>query len=240
MADVQLVHLRNAGDGHDIVIVQAVPRVQVHSQIADELAGGRQRDELLMLRRAARQSVLARVQFDRVGAELLGQLDLPRIGIEKQADAKFRPPAVARSPWPSPPRCATTSSPPSVVTSSRRSGTIVAWSGFTWQAMPTISSATDSSRLSLIATVSRKQPHIAVLNVPPVFAEVNRDRIRPAQLRQRRRRHRIGLIRLAGLPKRRHVIDVDAKFGHGFESDGTELSRGRLDTKSHPLVHSIE
>ena len=33
VADVQLVHVRDARDGNDIVIVQPMTRMQVHSQI---------------------------------------------------------------------------------------------------------------------------------------------------------------------------------------------------------------
>ena len=42
-----------------------------------------------------------------------------------------------------------------------------------------------------------QDPQIAVLNMPAVLAQMNRDGIRPAQLGKRGRRHRIGLIRLA-------------------------------------------
>ena len=41
VADVQLAHLRNPGDGHDVVIVEAVAGVQMHAKLDDLLAGGR-------------------------------------------------------------------------------------------------------------------------------------------------------------------------------------------------------
>ena len=51
---------------------------------------------------------------------------------------------------------------------------------------------------------------IALLNVPTIFAQMHRDGIGPAQLGKRRRPNRIGLVRLASLTDRRHVVDVDA------------------------------
>ena len=76
-----------AATGLDIVIGQAVAGVQGHAGLADQPPGLL---ELLQFRRllGARpgQGVLAGVQLDGVGLQAGGHLDLPRVGIEEQAD----------------------------------------------------------------------------------------------------------------------------------------------------------
>ena len=54
---------------------------------------------------------------------------------------------------------------------------------------------------------------VALLDMPAILAEMDRNRVGPAQFGQRRRPHRVGLVRLAGLADRGHVVDVDAKYG---------------------------
>ena len=52
---------------------------------------------------------------------------------------------------------------------------------------------------------------VAVLNVAAVLAQVDRDRVGPAEFGERRRPDGIGLVRLAGLADRGDVVDVDAQ-----------------------------
>ena len=54
---------------------------------------------------------------------------------------------------------------------------------------------------------------IALLNMAAILAQVDRDRVGPAQFGQRRRPNRVGLVRFAGLAHRGHVIDIDAENG---------------------------
>ena len=55
---------------------------------------------------------------------------------------------------------------------------------------------------------------VAIHNVPPVFAQMKRDAVRPAKLRLDSRPDRVGLIRQSGLPYRRNVIDIHSEFSH--------------------------
>ena len=55
---------------------------------------------------------------------------------------------------------------------------------------------------------------IAILNVSAVFAQVNRNDVRPGQFGKCRRPNRVRFDRPACLPNGGNVIDVDAEFGH--------------------------
>jgi hypothetical protein len=59
-----------------------------------------------------------------------------------------------------------------------------------------------------------EQEEIAVLDVPAVFAEMDRDPIRTAQFRLHRGPNRIGFVSPAGLPNRGDVVDVDSQKRH--------------------------
>ena len=56
--------------------------------------------------------------------------------------------------------------------------------------------------------------HVAVLDVPPVLAQVHGDAVGARQLAQRRRRHGVGIAGAALLAQRGDVIDVDVKPDH--------------------------
>jgi hypothetical protein len=58
--------------------------------------------------------------------------------------------------------------------------------------------------------------HIIILDVPAVFAQVNRDAIRAAQVRFDRGPDRVGFIRPPRLPNGGDVVDVHPKFDSGF------------------------
>lgn len=59
-----------------------------------------------------------------------------------------------------------------------------------------------------------EQRQVAVLDVPPVFAEVNGNAVRPAKGGKDRRGDGVRLATKAGLPQRGDVIDVDAESDH--------------------------
>ena len=60
-----------------------------------------------------------------------------------------------------------------------------------------------------------QHPHVAVLDVAAVLAQVDGDAVGARQLAQRRRRDRIGIARPALLAQRRDVVDVDVEADHG-------------------------
>ena len=83
---------------------------------------------------------------------------------------------------------ATTSSPPSVVNSCRRSGTSVASSGLISHAIVTISSTQASSRFNRLVTTCRKQAHVSILNMPPILSKMHGDAVRARRAVPRLRR----------------------------------------------------
>ena len=87
------------------------------------------------------------------------------------------------------------------------------------------------SRLSFTCTVSFKQPQIAVLDVPAIFAQVQRDPVRPGQFGKGGRPDRVRLDRASGLADRGDVIDVDAQARHFvFSWRNSRATAGRADS----------
>ncbi len=105
-----------------------------------------------------------------------------------------------------------------MVSSARRSGTNVTWSGR--------SSKRERDDLRLDGQLQvepnldrlAKQAQVAVLDVPAVFAEVDRDPVGAAQLGQHGRPDRVRLAPASGLPERGDMIDVDTQARHDCSS----------------------
>ncbi len=65
-------------------------------------------------------------------------------------------------------------------------------------------------------------PHVLVLDVAPVLAQVHGDAVGAAQVRLDRRPDRVGLVSAARLAHRGDVVDVDAELDHrSFSSIST-------------------
>ena len=111
----------------------------------------------------------------------------------------------------------TTSSPPSVVSSSRRSGTSVTCWGFTVRAMRTISWVAGHLHVQPRLHDLAQDLDVAVLDVPAVGAQVDGDAVGSRQLGQHGGLHGVGLRGPPRLAQRRHVVDVHAQPGHGDE-----------------------
>ena len=90
MADVELEHAGNHRDGSNVVVIEPVPRMQPQAEVIGDFPRGHKRRQLLLLSRSASECVLACVQLDSFHSELLGELNLPRIGIDEQADGDSR------------------------------------------------------------------------------------------------------------------------------------------------------
>ena len=135
-------------------------------------------------------------------------LDLAGVGVDEQADLDARVAAIASTASPTRSTLPGHVEAPSVVSSSRRSGTSVTWSGRTARAIATIAGSTAISRLSRTCTVSPEQAQVAVLDVPAVLAEMDGDPVGPAQLGQDGRPDRVGLAPAPGLAQRGDMIDV--------------------------------
>ncbi len=87
-------------------------------------------------------------------------------------------------------------------------------SGFTSRAIRSISSVAAISRLRTPAHRLAQHPHVAVLDVAAILAQVHGDAVGAGQLAQRRRGDRIRVARAALLAQRRHVVDVDVEADH--------------------------
>ena len=140
--------------------VKAVARCDLEPELRGaELGPVAEPRELLRLRlRAERVSVLARVELDLLDAERLRRTDLLRIGRDEEADLEDAWSRSARTRrGEGRLRRPLTSRPPSVVRSSRRSGTSVTQSGRMRRAMATISSVAAHSMLRMAgsSTTSR-------------------------------------------------------------------------------------
>ena len=57
-------------------------------------------------------------------------------------------------------------------------------------------------------------PHVLVLDVPPVLAQMAGDAVGAAEVRFDRRPDGVRLVRLARLPDSRHMVHIDAEFDH--------------------------
>ena len=153
VADVELDHLRDGGDRRDRLVVDAVAGVDLQAERgglggggrAGARAGARPRRPRRRARRRSRRRCAARPPARR---RRRPTLDLGRVGLDEQRDADAgvaqpRAPRARSQLWPP-----ATSRPPSVVRSSRRSGTRQTACGRWRSAMASISSVTAISKFS--------------------------------------------------------------------------------------------
>lgn len=146
MPDVQLADGEDLGDGGNVVYGQSVSGVDDQAQIAGEMRAVLDALELPDLFGVALcVGICAGVQLDNGRADIIGGLDLPVVGIDKQGHAYARVGQDFGEPG-NFSCCANTSKPPSVVISCRFSGTMHTSSGITLSAFSSISSVNAISR----------------------------------------------------------------------------------------------
>ena len=102
-----------------------------------------------------------------------------------------------------------------MVISSRPSGTSIAISGFSRAAMSIISLGGRHLQVELDVDELAQPPHVLVLDVAAILAQVDGDAVGSAQVRFDGRPDRVGLVGAPRLPQRRDVVDVDTEFNHG-------------------------
>ena len=162
------------------------------------------------------------------GAQLDGGLDLPGVGIDEQSDLDAR-----------------------VAAARQRLGDPVALAGHVEASLgrqllaalgherhlvgPDLQGQGDHAGLDGQLQVEPdlhglpQQAQVAVLDVPAVFAEMDRDHVGPAQLGEHGRPDRVGLAPAADLTKRGDMIDIDTQARHGRVSPQmTDAARGQL------------
>ena len=149
----------------------------------------------------------------RAAASTCAQL---RVDEDARHDARAGQPrdhvARARASWPA------MSSPPSVVTSCRPSGTSIAISGFSAQAIADHLVGGRHLEVELDVRELAQPPHVLVLDVAAVLAQVHGDAVGAAQVRLDRRPDRVGLVGAPRLADRGDVVDVDAELDHAASS----------------------
>ena len=111
-----------------------------------------------------------------------------------------------------------------MVTSSRPSGTSIAISGLSPQAMRDHLFGRGHFEIELDLHQRAQPAHVLVLDVPAVLAQVHGDAVGAAQVRFRGRPDRVRLVRAARLAQRGDVVDVDAELNHGVRSSLPPLS----------------
>ena len=84
-----------------------------------------------------------------------------------------------------------------------------------------------------VCSSGRKRVHVAILDVPAVFAQMQRDVVGAGLLGQQRGMHRIRIGRAARLPHGGDVIDVDAELDdrndvHAFPRRAIERATVRV------------
>jgi hypothetical protein len=156
-SDAELDDLRDGQDGEDVPVIEAVAGVDLEPELFCKLGGVLDGRERLILGTAGLEvGVKAGVDLDEVDPERGRGADLIEVGADEDAD-----PYPAR--WsfftngPRTARFAVTSSPPSVVSSSGRSGTSEETSGRTFRATLSMSAVAAISMLSCVLTASRRR-----------------------------------------------------------------------------------
>jgi len=221
--DVQLLHVRQSGDGTDVLVVEAVAGVDAEPVIASVDRGGPEPRELVKLPRAERVGVASGVELDEDGLGLGGRANLAQIRIDEEADFdagvreggnRAREPSTFRDDI-----------------ESAFGGHLVAILGNDAHGVGANPASerddfTLEARLEVQARrdLGAQAAHVLVLDVSTVLAQVARDPLRAGLLRDERPADRIGDRFPTGLPQGRDVIDVDVESGHrGVE--GVDLSR---------------
>jgi len=158
---------------------------------------------------------LTGVQFDGVGPQLLGHVDLAGIGVEKEAD---RDPFFAEAGHHG-------RSPVAV------RGDVQAPFGRHFRSvlgnerhLVRSHIAGNSANIVLAGHFQvqlhrdrfTENPQVAVLNMAAIFAEMQRYAVGPAELGERGGPNRVGFVGAAGLSNRRDMVDIDAEMCHGL------------------------
>ena len=219
MADVQLDDFGDGRHGFHVVGGESVPGS--YFETARARSRGTLREPLELPRRPGTAlqigvAVLPRVELDLLDSERRRRFDLRRIRGDEQASTLIfasRSRSHSGSPRAVPPAMA--SRPPSVVRSSRRSGTSV-----------TTRQERDAfcNRDHLVgcrhlqvdrARDGAPQPNdVVVGDVTTILAKVRRDPVRAGCQANRCATYGVGVWSAAGVPHRRDVVDVDVEANH--------------------------
>ena len=105
----------------------------------------------------------------------------------------------------------TTSSPPSVVSSSRRSGTRHTACGLVASAIRSMSVGRRHLEIQRLGDLGLQPRHVLVADMAAVLAQMRGDAVGAGLDRDQRGAHRIGMSAAARVAQGRDVVDVDAK-----------------------------
>lgn len=221
VADVKFVNSGNGSNGTDIAEVKAMAGVDDHVAILGE-AGGLTKGRQFPFRGVripgvAGRAVTTRVEFDHSRAGLRRGPDLVGVWIDKQTDGDglFLEAAYGGL---DPIALPCHIEPPlggDLLALLRHEGNLIGMDGQrefedrVYGCHFEIEGGSD---------YLPKEAYVAVLDVAPVFAEMDGDSGSAGQLAQHGGGNRIGFIDAPRLPHRRYVIDIHAQDGHGREN----------------------
>ena len=211
--DIEFLHLRDSRDRHDVAVVQPVAGVEPHASLADPSTSFFQAKKLFGHFLGRRVGVRTGVQFDRVETEFPCEFDLGLFRIEEGGndDALALEPLYRRCdavgfafeieaafgrdflPLFRDERC---------LVRFARQGQL---DNFRHNAHFQIEPALHGLAENL---------EIAIVYVPTILAQMDRNGVGAAQLAFGGRPGRIGFVGSASLPQGCHVIDIDAQLHH--------------------------
>jgi len=229
MSDVEFMDAVESGDGSNVVIGQSVPHVQ-HQALRDSVQAGFA--EAIQFGGASSRSASlgprSGVQLHCGDVEFHGFADLLNIGVDEQADEDSSPGQLCRA----------LTDPLSVrnnVESAFRGDFFPAFryeGGLIGEGLQGDAGNFVRDGHFQIESESdgfAEEANVAVLNVPPVFAQVNCDGVCSAQFGQNGSLYRVRFGGTSGLADGGNVIDVYAEQGHDLNTPGDSLCRLETD-----------
>ncbi len=218
MADVQFGHSLQSSDVADVQIVETVPGMQFQTTGHRDPPRIHQSGEFTrVLGIGCGIRIAARMQLDRLGSQLSGELDLGRIGVDEQADLQ---PGV-QAPFDGFGNAI-------AMTDNIKAPLGCQFGASFWNEGDLVRTRLDRNRddggvdrkLEVKSNVNglSEQAKITVLNVPTILPKMDRDSIRAGKLGKGGRPDRIRFLTPASLAKGRDMIDVDTQAWHCGES----------------------
>jgi hypothetical protein len=222
VSDVKLGHLGQTSYVGDIQIIKAVSGVQRESRGQRRLAGARQGRELQgAIVPFKSVCVSPGVQLDGDGAKLGGDFHLRRVGVDEQAHGQ---PGVStpRDRFRDAVSVADDVKPAlggHFLAALRHERDLIGS-----QFERDLYDFRSDRRLKIEPSSHRlaQDSQISILDMPPIFAEMDCDSVSARELGERRGPDRVGLAAAASLADRGDVIDVHSQSRHGRRSFGLQ------------------